>query len=180
MSGKLYMVGGASGGSGLGTPTGSLGEIEIQNPAGGAAMLAFHRNGSWAEYFGLDTDNIWKFGGWSNGAATSRIWHDRIASSSLGQPGYIKFPNGLIVQWGIIPGVADTNGNVIATFPIVFPGGLLAVSHWNDHHSVDLVTSTWQDTNYPNVGGVAIHHVGNDGSSWAGRGTRTGWIAIGI
>ncbi len=36
---------------------------------GGAAMIAFHRPGAYAAYFGLDTDNQWAVGGWSMGGA---------------------------------------------------------------------------------------------------------------
>jgi hypothetical protein len=45
--------------------------------AGGAnaAFASFHRPGSFAAYFGIDTDNKWKVGGWSMGAVAYELWH---------------------------------------------------------------------------------------------------------
>jgi hypothetical protein len=40
----------------------------------GAAAMTFHRANSYATWFGLDTDNEFKFGGWSAGAASYRFW----------------------------------------------------------------------------------------------------------
>lgn len=38
------------------------------------AMMTFHRAGAYATYFGLDTDNQFKFGGWSAGANKYKFW----------------------------------------------------------------------------------------------------------
>ena len=60
----------------IATATGSLGGVEIQGPGGNtAAFIAFHRPGIYATYFGLDTDNVWKVGGWSAGAVAYPILH---------------------------------------------------------------------------------------------------------
>ncbi|RYD65426.1 MAG: hypothetical protein EOP83_07405, partial [Verrucomicrobiaceae bacterium] len=40
----------------------------------GAAAMTFHRANSYATWFGLDSDNEFKFGGWSEGAASYRFW----------------------------------------------------------------------------------------------------------
>lgn len=56
--------------------TGSLG-IEVTGSGGGAAAISFHRPGSYAINFGLETDNQLRVGGWSMGqGATYRIWHE--------------------------------------------------------------------------------------------------------
>lgn len=62
--------------SGSGATTANFGDrvLEVFNDGGGAAMIAFHRSGSFGTYFGLDTDNQLKVGGWSNGAASQPIW----------------------------------------------------------------------------------------------------------
>jgi hypothetical protein len=53
----------------LATATGSLGGLEMQSAnSSGAAFMAFHRPGAFAGYFGIDTDNVLKVGGWSFGA----------------------------------------------------------------------------------------------------------------
>jgi hypothetical protein len=40
-----------------------------------AAFLAFHRPGVYAAYFGLDSDSVFKVGGWSMGAVAYPILH---------------------------------------------------------------------------------------------------------
>ena len=65
-----------TGASGIATGTANLGEIEVRASSGGAAMMAFHRPGAYASYFGLDSDNVWKVGGWSAGANSYKIWHE--------------------------------------------------------------------------------------------------------
>ena len=42
----------------------------------GAAMMTFHRPSSYAAFLGLDTDNMWKVGGWSMGAVAYKLWHE--------------------------------------------------------------------------------------------------------
>ena len=77
-TGRVWSAPGTTtGNSGISTPTPSLGEIEIRSNGAGAAMIVFHRVASRAEYFGLDTDDQWKVGGWSAGAVASRLWHAR-------------------------------------------------------------------------------------------------------
>lgn len=54
--------------------------------------MTFHRPGNYAAYFGLDTDNNFRVGGWSMGAASYKLWHDGNLTN-LNQltngPGYI-------------------------------------------------------------------------------------------
>lgn len=44
--------------------------------AGDASYLTFHRPGVFAAALGIDTDNQLKYGGWSNGAVSYRVWHE--------------------------------------------------------------------------------------------------------
>ncbi|MEX3008749.1 hypothetical protein [Hoeflea sp. TYP-13] len=77
LTGRLVSASGATtGNNGIATATALLGEYEVQNNGTGAAMMAFHRGGAFAGYFGLDTDNLWKVGGWSHGAAAYKLWHE--------------------------------------------------------------------------------------------------------
>jgi hypothetical protein len=62
--------------------------------AGNAAMIAFHRASIFAAYFGIDTDNQLKFGGWSLGSNKYKIYHEGTVlkgsaapSSGTGQNG---------------------------------------------------------------------------------------------
>lgn len=74
-SARQVFVANATGNSGMATATGGLGEIEVRGNGTGAAMMTFHRPGPFASYFGVDTDNVWKVGGWSMGANAYKIWH---------------------------------------------------------------------------------------------------------
>ncbi len=80
---KVVAFSGSTGNSGVANSTGFLGSIELQSNGPGAAMIAFHRPGNYATYFGLDTDNRFKVGGWSAGAAANpvalmNVWNGRI------------------------------------------------------------------------------------------------------
>ena len=69
--------------TGIGTSTGGLGGIMVQNNGGtGASFMSFHRAGSYASYFGLDNDNQWAVGGWSYGAGRRLLaFQDQIPTS---------------------------------------------------------------------------------------------------
>jgi hypothetical protein len=53
----------------IGNAAGGLSRLECLG-TGGASFMTFHRPGAFATYLGLDTDNVIKVGGWSNGAAS--------------------------------------------------------------------------------------------------------------
>jgi len=55
--------------------TGGLSSLDVFQNSTGAAFMSFHRNGAYAAYFGLDTDNQLKIGGWSFGAVSHKVWH---------------------------------------------------------------------------------------------------------
>lgn len=63
----------------MATMAGSSGGLEVNSgPANGtpsAALMQFHRPGSFGVNFGLDTDNQLKVGGWSMGQVAHTIWH---------------------------------------------------------------------------------------------------------
>jgi hypothetical protein len=65
----------------------SSGGVEIRasgsGGTAGAAVMAFHRPGNFAGYFGLDTDNAWRIGGWSYGAVSYRLLHEGLTSVVL-------------------------------------------------------------------------------------------------
>lgn len=76
LTGRLTSSNGATtGNSAMATATTQLGELEVRNNSTGAAMMAFHRVGVSAGYLGLDTDNVLKWGGWTNGANAYTIFH---------------------------------------------------------------------------------------------------------
>lgn len=81
MSGRLLAQSSMTGGSLL-NATGSLGGIEVQGPGGAnAAFIAFQRPGSYGSYFGIDTDNQFAIGGWSQGTALANM---KVGSLGIG------------------------------------------------------------------------------------------------
>ena len=54
---------------------GDLARVEARGNGTGAAFMQFHRPSAYAAYFGIDTDNQWKVGGWSMGATSYPILH---------------------------------------------------------------------------------------------------------
>ncbi|MFD0682366.1 MULTISPECIES: phage tail-collar fiber domain-containing protein [unclassified Paenibacillus] len=56
--------------------------IEVNSSAAAAAYMAFHRNGAFAAYFGMDTDNYLKFGGWSLGNVAFKVWTEQLLRSN--------------------------------------------------------------------------------------------------
>ncbi len=61
-------------------------EAQSQGAAGtaGAAFMSFHRPGAYAAYFGIDTDNQFKVGGWSMGTNSYKVWHEGNDGSGSG------------------------------------------------------------------------------------------------
>jgi hypothetical protein len=80
-SGTITAGGGQSGGS-LANANGGYGGVMVQASQGAnAAFMAFNRPNTYAVYFGLDTDNQLKVGGWSMGANAYTILHSGNYSS---------------------------------------------------------------------------------------------------
>jgi len=58
--------------------------LEVRGNGVGPAIMTFHRPNSYATFFGFDTDNQLKFGGWSAGATANLIWHSGNDGSGSG------------------------------------------------------------------------------------------------
>jgi len=58
---------------GIASTGGSEGQLELQNASSGSSKIAFHRIGVFAAYLGLDTDNVFRIGGWSMGGSAYRL-----------------------------------------------------------------------------------------------------------
>ncbi|HEX4843202.1 MAG TPA: hypothetical protein VFV57_05985 [Limnobacter sp.] len=108
--------------TGIANSAGNLATLEAYG-SGGAAFMAFHRPGQYAAYFGLDSDNQWKVGGWSMGAVAYPILH----SANYNSYAPTLTGGGASGTWGInITGNAEsvTNGvyNNGATYGISISG----------------------------------------------------------
>lgn len=91
-------------------------------------------------------------------------------SSSKAVNGYVRMPNGLIIQWGQV--TASASGPVTVTYPIAFPNGFLQV-----FASSDTTGPYFGTTEY-----ATSTQVGLD--AWSGGGSRVAvtirWLAIGF
>ncbi|MGG1555010.1 hypothetical protein [Paenibacillus ferrarius] len=91
------------------TVAGSL-EVRGNGGSGDAAFMSFHRPGAFGAQFGLDTDNKWKVGGWSTGAAAYELWHDnRLRVNSSGK--YLEWNDG--GTWYPVGGTAIGASNTV-------------------------------------------------------------------
>ena len=101
-SGTFYGSGSVGGSSGVGpyvfTPQGS----------GTGAIMAFHRGGVYAINMGLDTDNVFRIGGWSDGASVYRLQLDSSGNLTTGGRHYV----GSVQTTVITAGSEGTGGNI--------------------------------------------------------------------
>lgn len=76
--------------------TGNTRNVPLQigngaNPSA-SAVMGFIREGSFGAYFGLDTDNAWKVGGWSMGSVSYRVVHEGLGTVNF--PGTVTAAGG--------------------------------------------------------------------------------------
>jgi hypothetical protein len=74
-----------------------------------------------------------KFVGRVNGSTVDFATGSDITADSIGESGYIKFSNGLILQWGLWGTFGGTVSTGSVTFPIAFPNNRFTVTTglWN-------------------------------------------------
>lgn len=84
---------------------GQSGTLVCYTTGANAATMSFHRSGSYAINLGLDSDNIFRIGGWSDGASTYRL--------QLTSGGIMTLPVGGVIEvsGGIHGGYGGTNGS---------------------------------------------------------------------
>jgi hypothetical protein len=80
--------------------------VQGAGAAGDSAVMAFHRPGSWAAGFGIDTDNQWKVGGWSYGNVSYALLHEGN-SFSLATANMLTTPLAVISARAVSGGYAN-------------------------------------------------------------------------
>ncbi|MGF6692643.1 hypothetical protein M2318_002715 [Metapseudomonas resinovorans] len=97
----------------IGSNVGARALLQALGGVGNGAFIALHRNGIYACYFGLDTDNKLKVGGWSMGNNAYEIWH---AQNTPKQSSTVDLTTGAMLangSWGVggntVGGYADAN-----------------------------------------------------------------------
>lgn len=112
-----------SGGSGpIANISSGTGAMEFHNDgvAAASAVVMFSRQGSFAAYLGLDTDNQFKVGGWSMGNNAYVLWH-----AGNFNPSSVTVPSGAVVPFARNTppsGYIKANGAtlLIANYPDLF------------------------------------------------------------
>lgn len=91
-----------------------------------------------------------------------------IVAALLEQNGYVKFSNGLILQWGFVV-TGNANNDTTIRFPIAFPASCYTIVA---HHVAD--------TNYANPCVTSFSRIDFKFYNENNRGTHFTWIAIGV
>lgn len=142
-----------------------------------SAVVQFHREGNYAAYFGVDTDNYWKVGGRSMGANAYRILHEGIDGAILG--GWLQINGAKSMSYsnygylsqggaGTTPG---STGNVGVSLHC--PGGRVVAAEFDAVSDVRLKTGIAEiDPDRAidfvlNVDPVSFRWVGEEGESCA-------------
>jgi len=136
--------------SDLGSTSGALNNppLQVYATGGNSAFMSFHRGGSWAVNMGLDSDNVFRIGGWS--ASANRLELDmsgnmniagsfRTGDGSLSAPShsfasdtdtgmYRITTNQLGMAAGGVLGFSMTSTAMSTILPYLFVGGMTA---WN-------------------------------------------------
>jgi hypothetical protein len=96
--------------------------LTINNGGNNAAscVIGFNRSASWGGFFGLDTDNYWKVGGWSAGANAYKILHEGVDGINMGA-GWLIVGGNRTTSYGAY-GALSTGG--ASTQPAAGPFGV--------------------------------------------------------
>jgi len=128
----------------------------------------------------MTTDKMYL--GWSaagprlqvNGSPLGVLWTDWGTTFSGAYNGYIKFPNGVIFQWGIFTAATDAFGVVGGAMPIAFPNIALGGMGYAQNHVHNPVNGEIRNHNgYPTVS--QIYFVTPVASTYV----QVGWLAWG-
>ena len=107
-----------SGVGGLLTSTSPRLQAYAATAAGNAAYMSFHRSGVYAINLGLDTDNLFKVGGWSDGNGVFRMTLTNTGVLTLPVGGYVDQPRGAIGGYNTSAGTGSAWGaNIWAIGP---------------------------------------------------------------
>ncbi|MEH0295861.1 hypothetical protein V6R98_27095 [Agrobacterium sp. CCNWLW71] len=99
--------------------------------------------------------------------------------------GWMKLPNGRLMQWGSSVSTTDSGGHVGVFFPTAFsaPGAYNVVA-WNGESQTaggNMVVSQLRSAPWPQSTGFAVAcRLGSTGAGLASTGVRIDWFAIGV
>jgi hypothetical protein len=99
--------------------------------------------------------------------------------------GWMKLPNGRLMQWGTSTGTTDSGGNLGINFPTSFSSGSsYNVVAWSGDSAVasgNLLLTQLRSSPWPQATGFAVSaRTGNTGAAFASSAIRVDWIAMGV
>ncbi|CAB4140732.1 Intramolecular chaperone auto-processing domain containing protein [uncultured Caudovirales phage] len=137
---------------------GGLSRLEVLG-TGGAAFMTFHRPGAFAAYFGLDSDNVWKVGGWSTGSVAYPILH----SNNFNSYSPTLTGTGASGNWGI-----NVTGNAATVTNGVYTSGDQTIGNTKNFNGSlrNIVSSGWSNFYLGGgEGGYLWMHMGGDNTN---------------
>ncbi|MEW9523849.1 hypothetical protein MRBLRH8O_001663 [Agrobacterium radiobacter] len=99
--------------------------------------------------------------------------------------GWMKLPNGRLMQWGTSTGTTDSGGNLGINFPTSFSSGSsYNVVAWSGDSAVasgNLLLTQLRSSPWPQATGFAVSaRTGSTGAAFASAAIRVDWIAMGV
>ena len=174
--------------------------LSVRGTSTTAATMSFHRPGAYAANFGIDTDNILKYGGWSagtvypvyhggnpqpsvTGSSGSCTGNAATATSLSGSAfsaaasGYYKVAtSGMIIQWGTMSGTGTHGTSYSFTFPLTFPTACQSISSTVQQGVSTGVTVMYMPITALSTTGATVQYGTINGGSYT---YSYRWIAIG-
>ena len=108
--------------SNLGSTSGSLSSppLQVYSTSNNAAFMSFHKGGQYAINMGLDSDNVFRIGGWS--ASANRLQMDMSGNLTMAGFYYASVP--LYKNAQSLNGLTISSGeNAVSAGPITIPSG---------------------------------------------------------
>ncbi len=170
-------------GAGVSNRSGDGSFLQVRSDDGGAAAMTFHRAGQYATWFGLDNDNEFVRGGWSDGLTRYKFWtqknfdpNSRVATAGGSTiSGQTNIVNGGSLRF--LNPAADTNDGKIGYK--LFGDGLNIVGAANSADNGQRYLTLW---GYTRVNGSIVSSGAirsESGDFHTHRGNASGYIFFG-
>jgi hypothetical protein len=157
--------------------------LSVRGTSTTAATMSFHRPGAYAANFGIDTDNVLKYGGWSAGTVYP-VYHGGNPPTALSGSafsaaanGYYKVASsGMVIQWGTMSGTGTHTTSYSFTFPLTFPTACQSIAATTQQGVSVGVTSVYLPITALSTTGATVQYGSINGASYT---YSYRWIAIG-
>ncbi len=132
--------------------------LQAYSTSGNSSYMAFHRGGQYAINLGLDTDNVFRIGGWSDGAGTYRM---QVSTSTTTVPGLTVTGSGFTPATLSNSALAIYGSSTGGVLQLTAPAGPTAAATYN--------TSSTGSVHSFRLNGTTRFEVSNTGVSAVGE-----------